>query len=120
MQPLLFYRRHAAQVTTDPGRMQAGFFAVADRVAASPERYPTGDARYILATDHLRHRTVATEQARLGDFDNAISSFTRSLKTQPTVSAGLGLFGALICRTPLGRAFFTRIRSAWRNRPWNR
>jgi glycosyltransferase involved in cell wall biosynthesis len=120
MKPLLLYRQHAGQATAKATVMKVGFFEVAKRVAAAPDRYPSGDARYIARTEYLRHYRVGMQQSRLGDFDDAVESLRRSLAARPTPGAALALAGAQVCRSDAGRGAFALLRILWKRRPGRR
>jgi glycosyltransferase involved in cell wall biosynthesis len=120
MKPLLLYRRHAGQATAKATLMKSGFFEVARRVAAAPERYPSGDARYIGQTAYLRYYRMGMQQSRLGHFDAAVDSLSRSIAARPTAGAALALTGALMCRSPAGQGAFHFVRTLWKRRPGRR
>lgn len=120
MKPLLLYRQHAAQATSNAMSMKSGLFDVATRVAASPQRYPAADVKYIAATDYLRQYALGLKQARLGHFDAAVLSFERSCAARLTARASFALLGAQICRSAGGRFVFTTLRSLWKRRPARR
>jgi glycosyltransferase involved in cell wall biosynthesis len=119
MKPLVLYRQHAAQATSNSALMRAGFFDVARRVAADPSRYPAGDVRYLAKTQNLREFSVGLQQARVGHFDEAVSSFRRSLAARWTVGASVALLGSQVCWSRAGRLSFTVVRGAWKRR-WRR
>jgi GT2 family glycosyltransferase len=120
MKPLLLYRQHAGQATAKATLMKSGFFEVARRVAAAPNRYPPGDARYIGRTGYLRHYQLGMQQSRLGQFDDAVESLRRSIAARPTPGAVLALAGAQICRSAAGRGTFALVRTLWKSRPGRR
>jgi GT2 family glycosyltransferase len=120
MQPLLLYRQHPGQATANATAAKSGFFEVARRVAAAPERYPRGDARYIGRTEYLRHYRVGMQQSRLGQFDAAVASLRCSMAARPTPPAALALAAAHICRSAPGRGTFLLVRSLWKRRPGRR
>jgi hypothetical protein len=120
MKPLLLYRQHAGQATAKATVMKTGFFEVAKRVAAAPDRYPPGDVRFIARTEYLRYYRVGMQQSRLGDFDDAVDSLRRSLAARRTPRATLALAGAQICRNAAGRRAFAFVRTLWKRRPGRR
>jgi hypothetical protein len=120
MKPLLLYRQHPGQATADATLMRAGFFDVAARVAAAPDRYPLGDARYILDTEFLRYFSVGIKQARIGQFDVAVLSFQSSLKSRWSARAFFALIGSLVCRSAVGQFAFNAARTLWKSRPRRR
>lgn len=120
MKPLLLYRQHAAQVTTNEARMKSSLFDVAEKVAAAPDRYPPADARYLGETNYLRHLWVGMAQSRRGFFDEAVVSFKQSLAARSTAGAALALFAARACRSSAGRRTFDLVREAWKRRPGRR
>jgi glycosyltransferase involved in cell wall biosynthesis len=120
LQPLLLYRQHAAQATSNGTLMKAGFFEVAKRVASSPERYPPADARYIGQTEYLRYFSLGMQQARLGFFDDAEQSLRKSLAARPTRWARVALLGTQACRSGPGRRSFDLVRTLWKRRPGKR
>jgi hypothetical protein len=121
MEPLLFYRQHSGQNTaTMPTRVMGGHFDVARRAAATPQRYPRGDVRYLARTDFLRHYRIAITHARYGQFDEAIQGLKRSLAARWTVRAWLALGSARICRSSAGRRAFDLTRALWKRRPGRR
>jgi GT2 family glycosyltransferase len=117
MQALLLYRRHAAQASASAASIRAGYFDVARRIAAAPQRYPAGDARYLARTEFLRYFKLGFVQARVGQFDAAASSFEQSLKARWTLRAGVALLGSRFCRSAAGRRVFVLARAAARRRP---
>jgi glycosyltransferase involved in cell wall biosynthesis len=120
MKTLLLYRQHAGQATAKATVMKSGFFEVARRVAATPERYPPGDARYIARTAYLRYYGVGMQQSRLGDFDDAVESLQLSMAARPTVRAAVALAGVRILGSPAGRGAFHAVRTLWKRRPGRR
>jgi glycosyltransferase involved in cell wall biosynthesis len=120
LKPLLLYRQHAAQATSNAMSMKSGLFDVALRVAASPQRYPAADVKYIAETNYLRQYTLGVKQARVGYFDAAVLSFERSRAARPTARASFALLSAQICRSTGGRFVFTKLRNLWKRRPARR
>jgi len=120
LRPLLLYRQHAAQATSNATRMRAGFFDVAKLVAESPHRYPPGDARYIGQTEYLRFFSLGIKQARVGLFDDAEQSLRKSFAARPSPGARVALLGARACRSGPGRRGFDFIRTLWKRRPGRR
>jgi hypothetical protein len=55
----------------------------------------------------------------VGHFDEAVSSFRRSLAARWTVGASVALLGSQVCRSRAGRLSFTVVRGAWKRR-WRR
>ena len=78
MEPLLLYRRHAAQASAAPIAMNQGLFAVESRVLAAPERYPDVDVRNIVSRGFALHYRAGMWYARLGRFDEAVASWKRA------------------------------------------
>jgi glycosyltransferase involved in cell wall biosynthesis len=120
LKPLVLYRQHGGQATSNSTLMRTGFFEVAKRVAASPQRYPAADVRYIGRTEYLRHRRLGVYQLRLGRFQEAALSFERSLSARPTAPAALALLVAKFCGSPAGRRPFDVVRALWKRRPGRR
>jgi glycosyltransferase involved in cell wall biosynthesis len=120
LKPLVLYRQHAGQATSNATLMRAGFFEVAKRVAAAPGRYPAGDARYIARTEYLRYYRLGMYQSRLGSFDEAILNLERSLAARWTAPAWVALAAAKICRSYPGRCTFELFRRLWKRRPGRR
>lgn len=120
LQPLLLYRRHVGQATAKGTLAQSGFFAVAQRVAAAPGRYPPGDVRYIASREYLREYQMGMRQSRVGQFDEAVASFERSLAARTTARARLALAGSHACRSAAGRRTFQMAQWLWHRRPGKR
>jgi len=120
MKPLLYYRRHTQQATSNGTAMKLAVLDVAARVAASPERYPAADARYIARTEHLRYRALGVEYARIGKFDCAAGSFARSLAARPTLMSTLAYVAATFCRSDIGGALYRTVKTLWKRRPGRR
>ncbi len=120
LRPLLLYRQHPAQATSNATRMMAGFFEVAKRVAEAPQRYPQADARYIAETEYLRFYQLGMKQARSGLFDDAEQNLAKSLAARPTLSTRVALAGARACRSGAGRRSFDLVRTLWKRRPGKR
>jgi hypothetical protein len=117
MQKLLLYRQHAGQATSKAVLFTSGYFGVACLVAASPDRYPAGDVRYMARSEHLRHYRVGLAQARLGQLDDAVETFKKSLAARWSVQGALALGAARLARGGAGRTLFTAVRSSWKRRP---
>jgi glycosyltransferase involved in cell wall biosynthesis len=117
MQSLLLYRRHATQITANQTIFQAGLFDLARHVAASPERYPIADVRYMANAAYLRHYRLGVQHARLENVDDAARSFAQSFAARPTVRAALALTGATLCRSTPGRRSLHALRTLWKRRP---
>ncbi len=117
MEPLFLYRRHAGQATANAVWGKAGFFEVARRVAAAPDRYPPADVLHLERTDYQRHYLVGEQHARLGQLDEAVVSIRCSLKSKPTMRGRVFLIGLNVARSKIGRRVFSTIRSLWRSRP---
>jgi hypothetical protein len=120
MKPLLLYRRHLGQATSQAASTKSGYFDVAARVAAAPNRYPPGDANHIANTQHLREYQLGIAQSRVGRFNDAIQTLERSLAARPTFRARLALGGSRVCRSNAGRVAFGLARDIWKRRPGKR
>jgi hypothetical protein len=120
MKPLMLYRRHLQQATSNGVAMKSGLLDVAARVAAAPDRYPGADARYISQSAHLRYHWLGMEHARRAELDAAVARFEQSLAARWTPQAGLALTAARICRSGPANAAFTTVRAVWKKRPKRR
>jgi glycosyltransferase involved in cell wall biosynthesis len=120
MKPLLLYRRHALQTTQNAASMKAGFFNVALAVAATPDRYPAADVRYLARTEFVRFYDIGIEQARVGEFDEAVRNLQSSVSARWTARASAALAAARFGRSATGRRLFSFARSLWRRRPDHR
>jgi glycosyltransferase involved in cell wall biosynthesis len=120
LEPLVLYRQHAAQATSNSTSMRSAISDVASLVAAAPYRYPPGDVRFLARTEYRRAYRLGLQQARLGKFEDALVSFEFSLAARPTVHAYLAKTGARFCRSAAGGRLFSAIRSTWKRRPVRR
>jgi hypothetical protein len=111
MRPLLRYRRHAAQATSSATRVMTNEFAMIDRIAGAPHRYPSADVRYYLAKGALIHHRIGICEARLGRFDEAIVSFEKSLRERRTLRTFFALVAVRSARNVVGRWCFVAVRA---------
>lgn len=116
MQPLLLYRRHAAQSTASAITIPMREFEVQSRVAAAPARYPNSDVKYIAGKGFLLHYRIGICDARLGRFDESIDSFRKSLAERRTLRAAAALFASRFARGTSGRRVFELVRALLRLR----
>jgi glycosyltransferase involved in cell wall biosynthesis len=120
MQPLLFYRRHPAQVTASEIAVIEREFEIQRRIAAAPERYTRGDVTYSASKDYILHYRAGVCQARLGQFDESIVSLRKSLAARRTLRAVAVLAVSRCARGGLGRVTFEALRALRRRRTQRR
>jgi glycosyltransferase involved in cell wall biosynthesis len=120
VRPLLFYRRHAAQVTASDIALIEREFEIQRRVAAAPERYPSADVAFSRDKDYILHFRAGVCLARLGKFDEAIVSLRKSLAARRTFRAAAVLAASRSARRGLGRSAFEALRAIRRMRPVRR
>jgi glycosyltransferase involved in cell wall biosynthesis len=120
MQPLLYYRRHAAQVTASQTAVIKREFEMQRLIAAAPERYPSADVAFFLRKDAILHYRAGLCQARLGQFEESIASFRRSLAARATPQAAAALAASWCARGTAGRVAFEGLRTIRRKRSLRR
>lgn len=116
MRPLLFYRRHALQLSASPIAVSLREFEIVSRVTATPAQYPSADAKYMSGKSFLLHYRIGICDARLGRFDESIVSFKNSLVARRTLRAGMALFASRFARSGVGRSVFHAARALRRSR----
>jgi glycosyltransferase involved in cell wall biosynthesis len=116
MQPLLFYRRHAAQVTASELAVIEREFEIRRCIAAAPERYPSADVRYSASKDSVLHYRAGLCHARIGKFDESVVRFRASMTSRPTPRAAAMLAASSCARSPLGQRMFETVRAVRRRR----
>ncbi len=111
MRPLLRYRRHEAQNTASPTRVMTYEFAMIERIAHDPARYPIADVRYYRAKSELIHHRIGVCEARLGRFDEALTSFETSFRERRTLRTFFAILAARSARNVVGRSCFVAARA---------
>lgn len=93
--PLVRYRVHEGGASQDRIRMAMGAAAIADRVAAHPERYPEGATAFFRRDQPKRLREAGILLMEAGRFDEARRVLWRSLRGEPALTTGAALAVAL-------------------------
>ncbi len=120
MEPLLLYRRHRDQASAKLVTGMAGFVAVAQLVAARPERYPKGEVEFLARTEFLRQYRVGFAHARLGEFAEAAQYFRASLRARKSLQAYVALAASIVAGNDVGIAVVEFARRIWKARPRRR
>lgn len=116
LQPLMLYRRHSNQATSNGPLNKQGFIEVAKMVLSNPSIYPTADANNLINNIHMLHYNLGITYARLGEFDEAIKSFEDSLIIKWNLPATIALSAAQVCKSEIGRSTFTTVKTIWKKR----
>lgn len=100
--PLARSLRHEGSASMDHLKMALGAVTVADRVLASPDRYPPGAAVYYLSDRPLKLREGAILAMERDRFPEARRLLVRSLRERPslrtTVALGIAVAGPRVHR----------------------
>lgn len=117
-QPLVRYRTHAGNISSDIVANTESHRALWQRVRAAPERYPAGAQRFV-EEDPIRQRRAAGEYAiRVGRFGEARTLLQGSLRERPAVRTAALLLAALALDSAPGRKLHAAARTTWRRRWW--
>jgi glycosyltransferase involved in cell wall biosynthesis len=114
-EPLTTYRRHPANSTRDSLVNFAWERHVWERIAAAPDRYPSGIAERLAAMRPAHLRAAGLAALRNGSFADARLRFEEA-RAAGAFGARTGSALAELLDTPVGRAAFLVVREAWRRR----
>ncbi|HTJ24931.1 MAG TPA: glycosyltransferase [Candidatus Limnocylindria bacterium] len=109
------YRRHPSNATRDALVNFAWERHVWARIAAAPDRYPIGIAERLTAMRPAHLRAAGVMALRCGSFADARLRFEEA-RAAGAFGAGTGSALVELLDTPVGRAAFGVLRSAWRRR----
>lgn len=117
-EPLVRYRTHASNISSDIVANTESHRALWQRVSAAPERYPAGAQRFV-REDPIRQRRAAGEYAmRVGRFAEARTLLQRSLHERPAMPTAALLLAAVALDSAPGRSLHGTARTLWRRRWW--
>lgn len=97
-EPLVGYRHHGSSLSDDQDAMIRGRIAVAERVFAAPQRYPTGAGAFFQGEKARRHAQLGRRAIHDGDLRQARQHFWRSLRAAPRLATA-----ALLAASYTGR-----------------
>jgi glycosyltransferase involved in cell wall biosynthesis len=108
------YYKHGVNLSGDPLVNAEWELRVAQRVAASPERYPTEAPALLRAQRPERLLNAALYALRLGRFQEARNRFTQSWTERRSAACAAGWTVAAALDNAGGRAVHSLVRDAWR------
>ncbi len=97
--PLVGYRHHGSSLSDDQDAMIRGRIAVAERVFATPGRYPAGATEFFRDEKSRRYQQLGRRALHGGDLRQARSHFWHSLRAAPRLSTAALLAASCTGRT---------------------